>query len=166
VAAGDPAPEARGGRIFAAQCSSCHTLDGYQSIREVLPTVADIERVVADNPPGSGAIHYRDQCSACHGEIEVEEMVAMLPTLDEIHADPEFIRDLNLGMIAATMIQLKEMGVEVASFDTRTTFDMRELDRPYMPPFVGTDEEAAALAAYLASLDNAAAEVAASGGER
>ena len=51
VAAGDPAPEALGERIFAAECSSCHTLDGYQSIREVLPTVADMELVAADDPP-------------------------------------------------------------------------------------------------------------------
>ena len=166
VAAGDPAPEALGRRIFAAQCSSCHTLDGYQSIREVLPTVADMELVTADDPPGTGAVHYRTQCSACHGEIEYEEMVEMLPSLDEIREDPEFIRELNLGMITMTMIELKEMGAELAAFDPVTTFDMRLLDRSYMPPFVGTDEEAEALAVYLASLDSGAVGPAASGGER
>jgi len=166
VAAGDPAPEALGARIFRTQCASCHTIDGYQSIRQVLPTVADMELVTADDPAGTGAIHYLSECSACHGDIEYEEMVEMLPTLDEIRDDPEFIRELNRGMIAMTVIQLKEMGSEFAAFDKGTVFDMRRLDRPYMPPFVGTDEEAEALAIYLASLDSVGTEAAVRGGER
>jgi len=166
VAAGDPSPEALGKRIFGTQCASCHTIDGYQGIRQVLPTLADMELVAADDPAGTSAIHYLNECSACHGGIVYEEMVEMLPTVDEIRDDPEFIRELNLGMITMTMIQLKEMGSEFASFDKGTVFDMRQLDRPYMPPFVGTDEEAEALAIYLASLDGVGAEAAASGGER
>jgi mono/diheme cytochrome c family protein len=161
VAAGDPGLESLGARIFAAQCSSCHTLDGYQSIRDALPTVADMELVAADDPPGTGEVHYRKQCSACHRDIEYQEMAGVLPTLEEIRDDPEIIRELNLGMITTTVIQLREMGVEIAAFDRKTTFDMRGLDRPSMPPFVGTEEEAEALAAYLASLDSAAP-----GGER
>ena len=93
-------------------------------------------------------------------------MVEMLPTLEEIREEPDFIRELNLGMITMTVIQLKEMGAELAAFDRETTFDMRRLDRPYMPPFVGTDEEAEALAVYLASLDSAATGHTAGGGER
>ncbi len=161
VAAGDPGLENLGARIFAAQCSSCHTLDGYQSIRDALPTVADMELVAADDPPGTGEVHYRKQCSACHRDIEYQEMAGVLPTLEEIRDDPEIIRELNLGMITTTVIQLREMGVEITAFDRETTFDMRGLDRPSMPPFVGTEEEAEALAAYLASLDSAA-----TGGER
>jgi MFS family permease len=164
VALGDPSPEALGGRIFAAECASCHTLDGYQSIREALPTVADMERVVADEPTGSGAIHYAEQCATCHSDIAYEDMVGMLPSVEEIREDPEFIRELNLGMITMTMMELKEMGSAITDFDPRTTFDMRTLDRPTMPPFVGTDDEAEALAIYLASLDDG--QSATSGGAR
>ncbi|MEX1309679.1 MAG: cytochrome ubiquinol oxidase subunit I [Candidatus Sulfomarinibacteraceae bacterium] len=164
VALGDPAPEALGGRIFAAECASCHTLDGYQSIREALPTVADMELVVADEPAGSGAVHYLEQCSACHSDVAYEDMLAMLPTVAEIREDPDFIRELNLGMITTTVMELKEMGAAVTDFDPHSTFDMRSLDRPTMPPFVGTDDEAEALAIYLASLDNGRS--ATSGGAR
>jgi len=163
VAAGDPSPEALGERIFRAECSSCHTLDGYQAIRPLLPTVADMEMVVADDAT-VGAAAYAAQCSACHGDVEYADMVEMLPTVDEIREDPDFIRELNLGMITMTMAQLKEMGSAVAAFDTTTMFDMRQLDRPTMPPFVGTDEEAEALATYLASLDDGGAASGAGGG--
>jgi mono/diheme cytochrome c family protein len=153
VAAGDPAPEAFGERIFRAQCSSCHTMDGYQGIRQALPTVADMELVVADDPPGSGAAHYSVECGACHGDISYAEMIEMLPGADDIRSDPDFVRDLNHGMITATLVELRDMGETIVAFDQTTQFDLRELERPYMPPFVGTDDELEALAAYLASLD-------------
>jgi mono/diheme cytochrome c family protein len=156
VAAGDPAPEALGERIFRAQCASCHTIDGYQSIRRALPTVADMELVVADDPSGSGEVHYREQCGACHDDVSFSEMVEMLPGVDEIHSDPDFIRDLNHGMVTMALVELRDMGEAVAAFDRTTQFDLRELDRPYMPPFVGNDDELEALAAYLASLDRPA----------
>jgi cytochrome c553 len=162
VAMGDSAPEALGERIFTAECASCHTIDGYQSIRRALPTVADMELVAADDPPGSGETHYLRECSACHGDIEYSEMAEMMPTLDEIRSDSDFIRELNLGMITMTLMELREMGEVFAGFDTGEVFDMRELARPAMPPFVGTEEEAEALAVYLASLDRDAA----SGGAR
>jgi mono/diheme cytochrome c family protein len=154
VALGDPSPEALGARIFAAECSSCHTLDGYQSIRGVLPTVADMERVAADEPAGTGVVHYLEQCSSCHIDIAYEDMAEMLPTVDEIREDPDFIRELNLGMITMTMMELKEMGEAYADFDPHEVFDMRTLRRSTMPPFVGTDDEAETLAIYLASLDD------------
>jgi hypothetical protein len=91
-------------------------------------------------------------------------MVEMLPSAEEIREDPDFIRELNLGMITMTMIQLKEMGSEIAAFDTTTMFDMRQLDHPTMPPFVGSDEEAEALASYLGSLDNGGAASGSGGG--
>jgi mono/diheme cytochrome c family protein len=153
VAAGDPAPEALGERIFRTQCSSCHTMDGYQTIRRALPTVADFEFVVADDPPGSGEAHYRVECGTCHGDISHAEMVAMLPSLDDIRSDPDFIRELNHGMVSMALAELRDMGETIVALDTTKHFDLRELERPYMPPFVGTDDELEALAAYLASLD-------------
>jgi len=164
VALGDPSPEALGARIFAAECSSCHTLDGYQSIREVLPTVADMELVVTPSTMGADVLAYETECSRCHAEIEHAEMVEMLPTLEEIREDPDFVRELNLGMITMSIAGLKGMGSEIVGFDRTTPFDMRTLDRSYMPPFVGTDEEAEALAIYLASLDSS--QSATSGGAR
>ena len=157
-------PSRTGYSVFAAECASCHTLDGYQGIREALPTVADMELVVADEPEGSGAVHYLEQCSACHSDVTYEEMVGMLPSVEEIREDPEFVRELNLGMITMTVMQLKEMGEAVTDFDPNSTFDMQTLDRPTMPPFVGTDDEAEALAIYLASLDDGRS--ATSGGAR
>jgi hypothetical protein len=77
----------------------------------------------------------------------------MLPSIEEIRSDPDAIRELNLGMITATVMQLKEMGEEITAFDRSVMFDMRTLERGTMPPFVGSDEEAEALAVYLASLD-------------
>jgi mono/diheme cytochrome c family protein len=155
VAAGDPAPDALGERIFLAQCASCHTMDGYQSIREALPTVADMELVVANDPPGSGEVHYRAECAACHSDITYSEMAEMLPGIDEIRDAPDFIRELNHGMITMSLAELRDMGETLVAFDRTTQFDLRQLDRPYMPPFVGTDEELEALASYLASLDRA-----------
>jgi cytochrome c553 len=153
VAAGNPAPEALGERIFLAQCSSCHTMDGYQSIRRALPTVADMELVVTPSSPGAAAMHYEAECARCHADIEHAEMVEMLPTIEEIRSDPDFIRELNHGMISMSLVELRDMGETITDFDTTHQFDLRELARPYMPPFVGTDDELEALAAYLASLD-------------
>lgn len=164
VAAGDPAPEALGERIFRAQCASCHTLDGYMSIREALPTVADIQAVVTASTTGADAAHFETACASCHEDVEFAEMVEMLPTAEEIREDPDFIRELNLGMITTTIFELREMGEEIAEFDRSALFDMRKLSRPMMPPFVGTDEEVEALAAYLVSLDRPGADAGAAGG--
>jgi len=166
VAAGDPAPEALGQRIFAAECSSCHTLNGYQGIMKVLPTAADLELVVADDPAGTGAVAYRNECSACHPEIEYEDMVGVLPTLDEIRGDPDFIHEFNRGMIEMTLVKLRDMGSAYGEFEKGSVFDTSKLELGYMPPFVGTEEEAKALAAYLASLDAGEPDGAADGGER
>ncbi len=165
VATDDASPLVVGERLYRAQCSSCHTMDGYQSIRRVVPTMADMMRVVADDPPGSGEVAYRAQCASCHADIEHSEMVAMLPTVDEIRDDPEMIHDLNLGMITMTMDQLHDMGEAFAGADIGpAVVDLRQIDRPYMPPLVGTEAEAEAVAIFLASLDRG--REAAAGGER
>jgi mono/diheme cytochrome c family protein len=88
--AGDSLEE-QGRAVFRAQCSACHTLDGYQAIR---PRV-----------------------------------------------DPDFIE--------ANLFVLRDQG---SAFIPGERVDKTELDYPYMPPFVGTEEEMEALAAYLTSL--------------
>jgi mono/diheme cytochrome c family protein len=152
AAAADPTSTGR--QVFRAQCASCHTMDGYQSIRQTLPTVAEFRAVSADQPPGSAASVYEAECASCHADIGVEEMREMLPSPDEIDADREMIQDLNAGMIYATLAQLAEMGEVYAAHDRSEMVDIGQFDSPYMPPFVGTEEEMEALADYLSGLVN------------
>jgi mono/diheme cytochrome c family protein len=147
--AGDDPVEV-GRHIFKAQCASCHTLDGYQSIRAALPTVADLTAVVSES---GGAVAYNEQCASCHDDIAFEEMVGMLPTADEVREDPEMIRELNAGMIGMALAELYEMGEAYAAHPTGQMIQTQDFSHPYMPPFVGTFEELEALTAYLASLD-------------
>jgi mono/diheme cytochrome c family protein len=142
-----------GQQIFRTQCASCHTLDGYQSIREALPTVADMVAVANAETSASA---FAAECAACHlDEFTAEDVQGMLPSVDEIREDPEMIRDLNHGMITATLARLRDLGDFYVEADRTQMIATHESDIPYMPPFVGTDEDLEALAAYLASLDHA-----------
>ena len=147
----DEGPAAIGQQIFRAQCASCHTLDGYQSIREALPTVADM---LAVTEAQASAEAFAAECATCHrDDFTAEDVRGMLPSPDEIRDDPEMIRDLNHGMITATLQRLRDLGDFYVNSDRSTMIATHEADVPYMPPFVGTDEDLEALAAYLASLD-------------
>jgi mono/diheme cytochrome c family protein len=156
AARADDGPQAVGREIFRAQCASCHTLDGYQAIRPLLPTVADMTAVAADDPPGSGREAFAGECASCHADLGYEEMAEMLPSADEIREDPEFIRELNQGMIYATLAKLQEMGDFYINADRTQLINTHDTPYPQMPPFVGDDEDIEALAAYLASLDEQA----------
>jgi cytochrome c553 len=89
-------PVTNGRQVFRAQCASCHTLDGYMSIRKLLP----------DDP------------------------------------------DMVFGVLAV----MWESGERLTELEPGERVAMAELDYPYMPPFVGNDEDLEALAAYLASI--------------
>ncbi len=95
AAAGED-PATIGRQVFRAECSSCHTLDGYQGIRKLLPE------------------------------------------------DP----DMTSGILFA----LYDQGEAFTALAPGERVAMADLDYPFMPPFVGTDEELEALAAYLTSL--------------
>ncbi len=165
AAAADPATTGR--QVFRAQCASCHTIDGYQSIRQVLPTVNELRAVAADDPPGSGPMVFLAQCAACHGDVTAGEMTEMLPTPDEIDADRGMIRDLIQGMIYGTIVRLAEMGEVYSNLDQAQMIDTSQFDSPYMPPFVGTEEEIEALAEYLGDLvDDEPQQIAMKGGAR
>jgi len=97
-------PAARGRQIFRAQCASCHTLDGYQAIRPLLPE------------------------------------------------DPD--------MTYSVLYALYDQGQAFADLEPGERVDMAELSYPYMPPFVGTEEEMEDLVDYLASLVQPADQVA------
>jgi mono/diheme cytochrome c family protein len=85
-----------GRQVFRAQCASCHTIDGYQGILELLPDDPDIT--------------------------------------------------------FAVLFTLYEQGEAFIALERGQTVDKSALDYPFMPPFVGTEEELEALAAYLGKL--------------
>jgi hypothetical protein len=135
-----------GRHIFRTQCSSCPTLDGYQSIRRALPTYSD----VLDVAEGEVAGIFESECGACHTDISESEMREMLPLPAEIVEDPELIHDLNQGMIYMAVSQLQEMGEAYRATPSGELINTAELHSSYMPPFVGTDEELEGLVEYLA----------------
>jgi mono/diheme cytochrome c family protein len=85
-----------GRQLFRAQCQSCHTIDGYQAIRPLLP----------DDP------------------------------------------DMNF----AVLYMMREQGQAYVDAAPGEPVDKGELDYPFMPPFVGTEDEMYALVDYLAGL--------------
>jgi mono/diheme cytochrome c family protein len=101
--AGDAAVD-QGRAVFRAQCASCHTLDGYQGIKELLPD------------------------------------------------DPD--------MIMGVLFVLWEQGEAFTSLEPGGSVDKAALDYPFMPPFVGTEEELAALAEYLGEVAGSGTDLA------
>ena len=169
AARGPDEPVAIGQRVFRAQCSSCHTLDGYQGIRKVLPSFSDMYALAADDPPGSAERVFAEECAACHADFSGAEMREMLPLADEMAEDPEMIHDLNAGMIAGALFLLQEMGTDYIDAPRGVMIDTANFHAPYMPPFVGTDDELEALVEYLAALsrdDEALSQNAGPGGAR
>ncbi len=155
AAEADDGPEAIGQQIFRAQCSICHTIDGYQAIRPLLPTTSDMLAVAADSPAGAGELAFEQHCASCHADLGYEDMKEIVPTADEIREDPDFIRELNAGMIYATLATLHEMGDFYVDADRGQMINTHDSVYPQMPPLVGTDEDVEALTAYLASLEEA-----------
>lgn len=153
VASGPDSAVDVGRRIFKAECSSCHTIDGYQSIRAALPTYSDMVAVAKGDSTGSGQRAFEAECAACHLDSSFEEMKELLPSAEEMAEDPEMIRDLNNGMIYASVSLLREMGESYAAVPRDEMINTAELHSPYMPPFVGTEEELEALVEYLGNLD-------------
>ena len=77
------------------------------------------------------------------------------------------ISDLNQGMIYMAVSQLHEMGEAYSAVPRGEMINTAELHSPYMPPFVGTDEELEALVEYLAVVARGEdVELASIGGER
>jgi cytochrome c2 len=146
--------EAHGRAVFRAQCASCHTLDGYQAIRPLLPTTADMIALASDDPANPGATVFENECASCHDDYTYEEMREMIPGPDEIRADPEFAREMNMMMIAGVLDRLRDMGGFYAAADRSLVIDTHETPYPYMPPLVGTDEDVEALALYLLGLED------------
>ncbi len=141
-----------GQRVFRTQCSSCHTLDGYQGIRGLLPSYDDMYQLAVDAPPDSAEVVFAAECAACHSDLSRAEMQEMMPSTAEMTDDPEMIHELVAGMISGSLFYLQEMGMDYANAPEGVMIDTAPFYAPYMPPFVGTDEELEALAAYLTAL--------------
>ncbi len=151
-----------GRNIFRTECSSCHTLDGYQSIRQALPTYSDVLSVA-----GGGVGVFESECGACHTDVSEADMREMLPTPAEIAEDPGLIHELNQGMIYMAVSQLQEMGESYRAAPRGEMINTAELHSSYMPPFVGTEEELEALVEYLAFVaQDGGVEMGAHGGGR
>jgi mono/diheme cytochrome c family protein len=150
VARGSDDPLSKGRQVFRAECSSCHTLDGYQSIHRALPTYDDMVAVASDQPTGRSTRTFEAECAACHADSSAAEMREMLPSSSEMADDPEMIADLNQGMIQMTVSQLHEMGEVYSALPRGEMISTADLHSPYMPPIVGTDDEVGALVEYLA----------------
>jgi len=144
-----------GQRVFRTQCSSCHTLDGYQGIRGLLPSYDDMYQLAANDPPGSAEQVYAAECAACHADFTSADMLEMMPSESEMAEDPEMIHDLVAGMIAGSLVNLQEMGTDYLNAPEGAMIDTTGFYAPYMPPFVGTDAELEALAVYLSALSQA-----------
>ena len=141
-----------GQRVFRTQCSSCHTLDGYQGIRGLLPSYGDMYALATDDPPGSVEQVFAVECAACHSDLSSAEMREMMPSATEMTEDPEMIHDLVAGMISGSLVYLQEMGMDYVNAPEGVMIDTVAFHAPYMPPFVGTDAELEALAVYLTAL--------------
>ena len=97
-----------GRQIFDAQCRSCHTIDGYLSIRELAPE------------------------------------------------DPD--------MTYSILYALYDQGEMFTALEPGEAVAMGDLNYPFMPPFVGTEEEMEALVDFIASVTTPEGEAAAKGG--
>jgi len=156
-----------GERVFRAQCSACHTLDGYQSIRAALPSADDMRSLATAKDAESVERVFAGECAPCHSDLSGTEMQGMLPSPEEMAGDPEMIDDLNLGMIAGAVEKLHAMGGAYVEAPAGKMIDTAALETPYMPPIVGTDDDLEALVAYLATLARGAdgpSRLASSGG--
>ena len=97
-----------GRQVFDAQCRSCHTIDGYLSIRELAPE------------------------------------------------DPD--------MTYSILYALYDQGEMFTALEPGEAVAMGDLNYPFMPPFVGTEEEMEALVDFIASLTTPEGQAAAKGG--
>jgi cytochrome d ubiquinol oxidase subunit I len=97
---------------------------------------AEIE--IAGEPASGGRAVFRSQCASCH------TIDGYLAIRDYLPDDPDMIYGVLFALYdqAEAFIELEEGG----------SIDKADLDYPFMPPFVGTEEEMEMLVEYLAGL--------------
>lgn len=97
-----------------------------------------------DDPVARGRAVFRAQCAMCHTQTGYLGIRQILEPMDE-------------DMLSGILATMKEEGEEYVSgkYVHQGHVATENLDYPFMPPLVGTDEEVEALKAYLMSLKTA-----------
>jgi len=92
-------------------------------------------------PEGKGHAVFRAECAACH-------------TLDGYLSIRTRVAPVDADMLNGILATMAEEGSEYTSgaYTHQGHVATEKLDYPYMPPFVGTEEEMSALVTYLMSL--------------
>lgn len=95
-----------------------------------------------DEPVTRGRAVFRAQCAMCH-------------TLDGYQAIRPLVAPLDQDMLSGILTMMRDDGQAYAAAVAKGEPVARDqLNYPFMPPLVGTDEEVEALKAYLLSLKN------------
>lgn len=96
-----------------------------------------------DDPLARGRAVFRAQCAMCH-------------TLDGYQAIRPLVAPLDQDMLSGILTMMRDDGqAYVAAAAKGEPVARDQLNYPFMPPLVGTDEEVEALQAYLLTLKNA-----------
>jgi len=92
-------------------------------------------------PEGKGHAVFRAECAACH-------------TIDGYLSIRTRIAPVDVDMLNGILATMAEEGSEYTkgTYTHQGHVATEKLDYPYMPPFVGTEEEMGALVSYLMSL--------------
>ena len=90
---------------------------------------------------GLGRAVFRAECSSCH-------------TVDDYLSIRKLVAPVDPDMLGGILGALRDEGAEYASgtYVHEGHIDTQKMDYPYMPPFIGTDEELEGLTAYLLTL--------------
>ena len=99
---------------------------------------------------GTGRSVFRSQCASCH------TLDGYLAIRDYLPEDPD--------MIYGVLFALHDQGGAFTALQPGEVVDMSALDYPFMPPFVGSEEEMEALVEYLSDLATTPSAVAMKGG--
>jgi cytochrome d ubiquinol oxidase subunit I len=148
----------RGENLFIAQCSSCHSIDGYRALRPrvrgwdaafAAELVGRLQLTRGTMPPFAGNAADR----AALGHFLAGLSIAPLSVSGENDlAGGRRVFEARCGMCHTVRGDLRPLdftGSDVDSVDSLLT--MLDSITPQMPPFIGTEQERRALANYLRS---------------
>ena len=129
-------------------------VDEVESLREagVLSKARWAEIEIAGNRATGGRAVFRSQCASCH-------------TTDGYLAIRDYLPD-DPDMIYGVLFTLHDQAEAFIQLERGDAIDKADLDYPYMPPFVGTEEEMEMLVEYLADLAASASTQVAVKGEK
>ena len=148
--------EELGEEVFRAACLSCHARDGYNGLRArtagwdsdfARAVVTQLEYIRGPMPPWFGTEEEADAVAAYLLSLNPSTAARPAPTDPLEHGRAVFEQRCGLCHTVGAYRNILDF-VEGLSADEIVEF-LPDLESDYMPPFTGTDEEAAALAGYL-----------------